>query len=241
MYGWRKRIGLIVPSGNLNTEIEFHLLRLKGVTVHVERVIEVTTSDENIDEGMRLMNEDLPRAARYLADIKPNIIVWGCTGASFWDGPGHNTRLEKIIEDEVKIQAITTSTALVAALKELQLTKIGVATPYAQKTNTQLRAFLEGNGYKITAMNGLGLVGFSCGETYPQQAYRVAMEVDTPDAEGVLISCTDFPTREILDLLERDLGKPVITATQATIWYTLKQLGLSDPIEDYGELLRRPR
>ena len=85
-------------------------------------------------------------------------------------------------------------------------------------------------------IKGLGLLPIRIGDKYPNEAYRLAKEVDLPNADGIFISCTDFRTIEIIDMLEQDLGKPVITSNQATIWYTLINLGISKPIKGYGEL-----
>jgi maleate isomerase len=45
----------------------------------------------------------------------------------------------------------------------------------------------------------------------------------------------------VIEQLEQDLGKPVITSNQATAWQLMRLLGIDDPIEGYGELLRRKR
>jgi len=42
-----------------------------------------------------------------------------------------------------------------------------------------------------------------------------------PDADAIFISCTNFATVEILDALEQDLGIPVISANQVTMWEAL--------------------
>ncbi len=241
MYGWRKRIGLIVPSSSTNIEVVFNRLSPKGITTHVERAIMVPGGPEDIDKTMEVMNNDLPRAAKYLSHMKPDIIVWACTGATFWKGVGYNKILEDIIKKEVDILTITASTSFLEALKEMKMKKIAVASPYAGETNRRLKVFLEGNGYKVTNMKGLGLVGFACAQTYPEEAYQLAVEANTPDADGVFLSCQDFHAIEIIDVLERDLAKPVILAIQATIWYTLKNLKITDPIEGCGELLRMKR
>jgi maleate cis-trans isomerase len=43
----------------------------------------------------------------------------------------------------------------------------------------------------------------------------------------------------VLDLLERDLGKPVYSAIQATAWQAYATLGIDPGIRDCGSLLRR--
>ena len=41
-----------------------------------------------------------------------------------------------------------------------------------------------------------------------------------------------------LETLERDLGRPVITANQASLWHCLRMSGIRTPTEGYGALLR---
>jgi maleate isomerase len=41
----------------------------------------------------------------------------------------------------------------------------------------------------------------------------------------------------IIDALERDLGRPVVTANQASLWRCLRLAGLSPSIDGYGRLL----
>jgi maleate cis-trans isomerase len=53
----------------------------------------------------------------------------------------------------------------------------------------------------------------------------------------VLISGTGLPTVGIVDRLERDLGKAVVTSQTATLWYALRALAIKDPVRGYGRLL----
>ena len=50
-----------------------------------------------------------------------------------------------------------------------------------------------------------------------------------------------FRTFEVIDMLEKDLGKPVITSNQAALWAALKAVKIKDSIKGYGQLLERPR
>ena len=42
---------------------------------------------------------------------------------------------------------------------------------------------------------------------------------------------------ELLERLEHDLGKPVVTSQCATLWYALRALKIDDPVRGYGSLL----
>ena len=76
-------------------------------------------------------------------------------------------------------------------------------------------------------MKNLGIVAaLPKRDLYPSSAYISAKEVGVPEAEVIFISCTAWRTIEIIDLLEKDLRKPVITSNQATMWAILKKMGI---------------
>ena len=43
---------------------------------------------------------------------------------------------------------------------------------------------------------------------------------------------------DVIEAIETDLGKPVVTANQASVWYCLRLMGINDPIEGYGRLMK---
>jgi maleate isomerase len=44
----------------------------------------------------------------------------------------------------------------------------------------------------------------------------------------------------VLDPLEQDLGKPVVSSVQASLWRALRLAGVRQPIDGFGRLLRAP-
>ena len=58
-----------------------------------------------------------------------------------------------------------------------------------------------------------------------------------PDADAVLLSGTGLPTVGVLEMLERDLGKPVISSNQASLWRALRMAGVREPVAGFGRLL----
>lgn len=237
MYGWRARIALLIPSPNTTAEPEFNKMAPEGISIHIERMFHVLSDKEDLNEYIAMMNKDMIRAVISLATIKPDLIVYTCTGGSMLEEPDYYLKQSKLIFQKTGIRSITTTAAVIEALKKLRVKKLSVATPYVDKLNEFEKSVLEKNGFQVLNIKGLGLWSTSIGEKYPSEAYRLAKEVDLPEADAVFISCTNFRTIEIIETLEKDFKKPVITSNQATLWYSLRNLGISEPIEGYGRLL----
>jgi maleate isomerase len=71
-----------------------------------------------------------------------------------------------------------------------------------------------------------------------ERAYQLARQANTPDAEAVLLSGTGLPTLGVLDTLEQDLKKPVLSSNQASLWQALHLAGVQQAITGFGSLLR---
>lgn len=234
MIGWRAKLGIIVPSANTTMEPELYKMAPQGVSIHSSRV-KIT---EDTEEQLLAMINDVPKAAEELKHAGVNVIVFGCTGGSFIKGLGYDKEIIGLIEGSAKIPAITTSTAVIEAIKEMVIKKLSVITPYEDWLNQKLMKFIEASGFKVLRMKGLGIIR-DIAHVHPERVYRLAKEAHHPESDAVFISCTDFRTIEILDSLEQDLKKPVISSNQATMWMMMKMAGVKTPIKGFGTLLTK--
>ena len=99
--------------------------------------------------------------------------------------------------------------------------------------------FIEANGIKVVAMDGLNVVdNLQIGRLDVQTAYDLGRKIDCPEAEAIVLACTNWKSMAIIERLERDLGKPVLSTSQVSIWGALKKIGFSGSIAGYGKLLR---
>lgn len=234
MYGWRARIGLIVPSSNTTMEEEFRSALPDGVSLHVARV---RLRKVNVEE-LKKMEEFVELAADMLADAGVDVIAYGCTTGSLVGGVGYDERIANKIERMTGVKAVATATAVLEALRHLDVKSVAVATPYIDEVNKKEEEFLEGNGFKVVSMIGLGIEdNIEIGRQAPEVAYRLGKAAFHHDADGLFISCTNFRTFEVLEALEVDLGKPVISSNSATLWAVLKEVGIKEPVVGLGELL----
>ena len=60
----------------------------------------------------------------------------------------------------------------------------------------------------------------------PQDAYQMGLKADHPQAELLVVSCTDYRALEAVPALEQVLGKPVITSNSALMYACLKRLDM---------------
>ncbi len=71
----------------------------------------------------------------------------------------------------------------------------------------------------------------------PESIYEMGRSTNTEEMEGLLISCTDLPTISVIEDLERETGKPVVTSNQATLWNLWRLANVKARVEGYGRLL----
>jgi maleate isomerase len=233
----RQRVGLIVPSVNATIEPDYAWAAPPGISFHATRVM----LRETTPEGLRAMNAGVEGAARLIASVSPDVVAFACTSGSFVDGEAGLTRQLETIGSIVNCPVVVTSRCMVEALMVLGLQRIALVTPYVDAINEAECAFLKGHGLEITVVRGLGLSGSAIREVPPEDVIALVREADTPDAEGVFISCTDFRAFEVIDALERALHKPVLTSNQVTLWGILRALRRKPDLAGFGTLLSSSR
>jgi len=231
MSDWKHQLGLIVPSWNTTMEYECFRMAPPGISIHVSRIAHT----EDSDQAALHMAEKAPDAAGLLAHAKVNAICFGCTGASFRKS-GIDLEIIDRIESKTKIPTTTTSTAIVDALKSLGVESVAIASPYPERTNNLLADYLRHAAFKAVSHKGLNI---ECPAALPpEQAYRLAREVDCEAADGILISCTNFRSLEVTETLEQDIGKPVVSSNTASLWKLMKLAGAKEPVTGAGRLFK---
>jgi len=236
MYGWRGRIGLLVPSINTTMETEFWRIAPEGVSVHSARI---AGGRHGTPEELRGMEAASKQAARDVAMVEPDVVVYGCTSGSFFEGPEWNRKICDQLSEIAKAPAVTTAGAMAAALMAGGHSKVDVVTPYVELTNERLRHFLRAHDIEVVTLGTFDMLDmFDHAKIEPGEIYRKVREITTPKSEAVFVACTQLRAMEVLDNLERDLGKPVVSTTQASVWDALRMVGYRREVPGYGQLLR---
>src|ERR1700726_2212785 len=218
-----RRIGLLVPSSSSVQERDIGRALPDDITLHVARM---RLSNVDAESTLRIVQE-IETESQKLADVDVDVIIFPATAPSSRNGIGYDQELIKRISAASGKPATTASTALLEALHVLAVKHIALGAPWSASVNQSVAAFIEANGVKVLAQEALGLVS----------NLEIGRLVNRPAADAVTLACGNWSTFGIIDRLERDLGKPVLTTNQVSLWHALKMMGMR-PLGGLGVLLR---
>lgn len=235
-YGGRLRLGIVVPSGNSIAEPQLARMLPAGVAPFFTR-LPLRGSSETELMGML---DGLPAAARLLADARVDLLVFHCTAVTTF-----SLDLDATIADRMRdasgIPAMTTAEALIAAFHALNARNVVLLTPYLTGPHQREIEFVHAHGIKVIADAALDMdTNTEMAVLRPDELFDFAVRHRNPEADAYFLSCTALRSAEIIEELEKELGRPVITSNQAMAWYALRKGGIADPVPDFGALLKLP-
>ncbi len=236
MYGWRGKIGIIIPSANATMEPECNRMAPDGVAVLFSRMLAIGCSMDDLKKQDAFVEQ----CSEELATAGPDLIIFGCTSGSFFEGAEWEREIVRRIEATSRCPAITTSGAVLGALAVTRKRRISILSPYVDAVARLESAYFANCGYDVVSERNLGYsLGKDIYSTTPEQVYRHAKETVTKDTELLFISCTNLRTIEIVPLLEKDLGIPVVSSNLCSLWAGLRALGIREKADAFGSLLQQ--
>ena len=125
------------------------------------------------------------------------------------------------------------------AIRHIGAKRIVLGSAYTQRVNDIAKSFLEASGIEVTDVKGLSLTdNLVVGRLSAHTAHDIAMALDRSNADAIVLSCTNWQTMDVIERIEQEAGKPVVTTTQATVWGALRAIGHDEPVPGFGRLLR---
>ena len=128
---------------------------------------------------------------------------------------------------------MVTSTAVVDAARALGAARLGVVSVYLEEINETMPRFFDPQGVKIARIGPLtghvmsnAATSTELAQVSPADLVAAGRAINGPDIDAVFIPCTAVRTLEAIEALEAAIGKPVITAIQATMWRVARLAGL---------------
>jgi maleate cis-trans isomerase len=235
MFGWRKRIGYIGPTVMEVMPYEFYRfapdgIGLVGVTLSVE-----DWSSDQFEKGIG----QVTAAAAYLGSRAVDFIIHGGGPLVAARGKGYEDGIVKDIEAAARVPATTGVRAAMGALAHMQARRIAIASPYSDRHNQALAAYLELHDFEPVRVEGMNVPFKRMSSVPPADIRRFAAQViaRAPRCDALYMPCPQWQAAQTVDAVERESRMPAIAYSHAAFFAAFKALGIRDPIRGHGRLL----
>ncbi len=237
-YGYRARIGYTSPP--MLTEvfpIEWYAMAPKGVSLVVTSLAILSVTTEAVDESYQLSL----RIAKEMGRSNVDLVVLGGLPINASKGADKVDDLIKTVADSSGTPVTTSLTAQVNALRAVGAGKIAQAHPMSEDLEESAAGPMREHGFDIVGSIGADVnTAYEWGRMPIETALDLARDLKKahPEADTIWFPCPHWPTAEMLETVEQELGVNAISASQAIVWEALRKVGINDRIEGYGRLLR---
>lgn len=232
------RLGFLYPGHSAEDDLPRAAERVdasvEAVVVHTEMGEDAHRIDALLEIGgshRLLPGADMLRAAG------ASVAMWACTSGSFVFGADGARRQVDEVAEHLGIPVSSTSLAFADALAAVDASRVAIAATYPPDVAAAFAAFLRAEGREVV---GLGsedvLTAAEVGTFGRDRVLRFVTAGDHPDADALLVPDTALHTIGLVDELEGELAKPVLTANQVTMWQALRLARLPTSGSGLGSL-----
>lgn len=239
---YRAKWGVIIPSTNTSVEYDYARLLPHGVSFHAGRAFITRPemgNDENAKALLDQMDERFDEAVAHVMTVKPDRLVIAMSAEVIRRGVAGGAAFVNELAERTGLPVTSAPDAVIAALREIGATRIGLITPYHPESDALTIAYLREHGIDVLAN-----VGFRCASATDiamvpaPRVIEALREVNVAGVEALVQMGTNLAMLELTEAAERWLGVPTIAMNTATVWKGLRDSGMTDTIAGYGSLMR---
>ena len=142
-------------------------------------------------------------------------------------------------EKQYKVPFFTSGSNHVRALRALKVKNIVGATYFVGKINDLFAKYFVEAGFNVLGMEGIKFDFDKVGQLADEQVYAHVKQafLKHSKADAIYLLGTGWRVLPIIDLLEQDLGVPVVHPVPARCWEMQLRLSVREPVKGYGRLL----
>ena len=236
MYGWRAKLGLILPANNTVAEPEMASHAPAGVSLHATKVL---ARGSRVQERVGVLAQGVPAARDALRDSRVDALLYGCMMSCLAKGPEWERQLcESLGDADVPFQ--TAGRALLAALTALSARRVSVFSPYSSEVSGWILGYLAIANIDVVANVNYAQFAdpHAVVAAQPERLFRAIAAL--PSADALCILATDFPTFHIIERLEQARCGPVVSSNSAALFWLLRAAGVRETVRGLGQLGERP-
>jgi len=233
---WRAKLGFVLLASEQTIEDNMMRMRPEGVGVHFARG---RNADAITVDTLRAMRAGLAEAASLIApNAGLDVVCYACTSGTVV--MGEDEVIAELRRGAPNAKATTLITGVVEGLRTLGAKRIVVGTPYIDEINVIEHDYLREKGFDVLGIDGLNIrLDSDMVKVSPDFLVEFARMIDKPEADAIFISCGALRTLDVVERIEKAVGKPVVTSNQAMMWHCLRLAEIKDRLEGFGTLLRR--
>lgn len=246
--GYRRKLGIIIPSIATVPQPEMEAMRTPGVTNHIGRVHVPALSlggDSDHAALMQHIRAGTMDAIDSVMTSQPDHLIVCTSGDTVRGGPTAAASFQHEIEARTGLGVSMPGFALDAALRALlghaaRGAAIGLLTPYHPSGDRDSVIFFQALGYAVERVEGLCLdnpVRFAHQDA--DTLGRALDRLDGPDLGAIVQMGTNLPFAAMAADEAARRGKPVLALNTALYWQALRACDIPDQIAGYGCLLER--
>jgi maleate isomerase len=191
------------------------------------------------------MDAQATRCAVELGDARVDVMAYACLVAVMAQGLGYHRACESrlcaaaAVDGQVDVPVISSAGALVEALHQVGARRVSVITPYMKPLTRLVCDYLESEGVEVVDALSLEVPdNLAVGRLDPMDLVDLSVKVDTDSVDALVLSaCVQMPSLPAVPVVQERLDIPVLTASVATTWRTLRALGLPAVVPGAGALL----
>jgi maleate isomerase len=180
----------------------------------------------------------LDDAAELLAYAPVQCLCLAFTNTSFLGTVDADRRLMRRLEQRTReIPVIDTCLAVLAALQVLGTRRLAfINPPWVDTAMTQAgAAYFGGAGLEVVLAQSAELPN-NPRDVHPGTLYEWARANVPAGADAVFVGGNGFRAIGMIEALEEDLKRPVLTANQVLFWYALRRTGSNAGVAGYGRI-----
>ena len=230
------KVGLLALSTDLTIERDFNSICHKlPLEIFVNRIHnENPLTKENL---LKMYEQIEPVTEKILPGQKINTVAYACTSGTITIGEDKVRKKVQLAKPGCYVTNPITSA--IKAFKEMNVKKIALFTPYPESVNKTILEYFNRKNINIISFSTFNIdLDENIASVDPKYLSETLLKLETKDADALFISCTALPALEILDEVEKKIGKIVLSSNQTLIWDTLRSVGYKSAIKGYGKLLR---
>ena len=232
---WRGMIGCIKPTMRPGSLEELIRMLPEGIGV-IPLFLEVKRGTQ--EELTNAVNAFEPLIAK-LAEQGVDIVLPEGAPPFMLLGQKGEAELVAKWEKTYKTQVFTSGTNHTRALRALGVKRFVGASYFGGKINDVFARYFVDAGFDVLGMEGIDVDFDDVNKLSPENVYAHIKKVFLKHrgAEAIYLLGSGWRVLPVIDLLERDLGVPVIHPVPARCWEIQLRLSIRERIPGYGRLL----